>query len=652
MRSRRLLALLLVAPAILSLRAQEPPPPPGPPLTPEVLSALDDALHAIACSRADLGFEKKMSTDPFRLTRVDRGLDRPLDVPELAHQAARRCLDHGADPADLCDAAASWLDTDLPALEPPARPGSGFVATYADLFGEALPATVAARLSKQPLPAPVDSACAELLRAVAAARAGLECAFAALSETERAELLSGIPASLMNDGRSPFAPPASAPVTPERISELVQRIDRAKLHSTARRLIAEVRAIVQDLQKVPVTSLGLDPSGLDSALDVPTPWGLFRIGGTGTTVHTSTPTSPEVLSLDLGGDDYYQGRIGGALGPAFPVSVAIDLSGSDRYESAEPLSQGAGLFGIGILWDAAGTDTYRASHFSQGCGCLGAGLWFDGGGDDVATADTCAQGAGACGIGLAVDMGGNDTRRAALYAQGFGFTWGFGALVDWDGNDLNYAGGEYAHEPLLPDQYQSLSQGFGLGQRYEGASGGIGLLYDRAGNDVYTAEVYGQGASYWYALGLLIDDTGNDAYTLTQYGQGAGIHLSVGGLLDRSGKDSYTCHYGVAQGCGHDFAVGVLVEGGGDDYYQGSGLTQGASNANGVGILVDVAGNDGYSGVAGEIQGYGAPVRDTASLGILLDLGGGDRYSAGGHDDAIWTKSTFGVGLDRASAPK
>ncbi|MBI3099803.1 MAG: hypothetical protein HYY93_16450, partial [Planctomycetes bacterium] len=618
----------------------------------EVLSALDDSLHAVACTRTDLGFEKKMSTDPFRLDRVNRCLDRPLDVPDLAHQAARRCLDSGANPVDLCDAAASWLDADLPPLEARAGTVADLSATYREIFGEPLPETVAVRLTRQPLPPAVDGAVATLLRAVAAARTGLATAFSGLSPAERQELLAGVPAALLNDSQSPFVPSGTDPVPPERLAELVRRVDRPALHEAARRLVSEVRSIVVELQRAPAGSLTLDPTGLDSALDVPTPWGLLRLGGPGTTVHTSTPTAPEVLSLDLGGDDYYQGRIAGALGPAVPVSVAIDLSGSDRYESADPLSQGAGLFGLGVLWDAGGTDTFRASHFSQGCGCLGAGLWFDGGGDDVATADTCAQGAAAYGVGLAVDMGGNDTRRAALYAQGFGFTWGFGALVDWEGNDLNYAGGKYSHEPLLPDQYQSLSQGFGLGQRYEGASGGIGLLYDRTGNDVYSAEVYGQGASYWYALGLLIDDTGNDAYTLTQYGQGAGIHLSVGGLLDRSGKDSYTCHYGVAQGCGHDFAVGVLVEGGGDDYYQGSGLTQGASNANGVGILVDVAGNDGYSGVADGIQGYGAAVRDTVSLGILLDLGGGDKYSAGGHDDAIWTRSTIGVGLDRDSAPK
>ena len=92
--------------------------------------------------------------------------------------------------------------------------------------------------------------------------------------------------------------------------------------------------------------------------------------------------------------------------------------------------------------------------------------------------------------------------------------------------------------------------GFAIGARPR-AGGGIGVLYDRSGNDFYNAEIYAQGTSYWYSLGMLIDERGQDIYNATQYAQGAGVHLSIGYLCDGAGDDSYHSRFGPGQGGAH-----------------------------------------------------------------------------------------------------
>jgi hypothetical protein len=348
------------------------------------------------------------------------------------------------------------------------------------------------------------------------------------------------------------------------------------------------------------------------------------LGGSGPDDHEAD------VILDVGGDDIYTGG-----------SVVVDLGGDDTYRET-----GQGFGRIGLVVDLAGNDRYLGSNFVQGGAAFGASLLVDVAGDDRYEADQCSQGAGFFGVGLLFDLAGNDSYRGARFVQGFGGVRGLGALSDAAGNDTYYAGGKYSHAPLLPENFQSLSQGFGFGLRGASASGGVGILADHAGNDIYSAEVFGQGASYWFSLGILVDSAGHDKYDLYQYGQGAGIHLSSGVLFDRAGNDAYSCNNGVAQGSGHDWGVGLLWDLAGDDAYQGSGMSQGGANANGIGMLVDRAGNDSYAGWNVKNQGDSFFARGTIGLGVLLDLGGKDRYTHGGRDGALWTRGTVGVGYD------
>ncbi len=370
---------------------------------------------------------------------------------------------------------------------------------------------------------------------------------------------------------------------------------------------------------------------------------------------SNTYTRDFAVIIDIGGNDIYEARCAGAIGElGSPVSFVIDLSENDVYRNKDKLvSQAGALFGVSLLWDLEGNDFYDAFHISHGAGLFGIGMLIDEKGIDFYRDGYFTQGAGNFGSGILVDYEGDDTYHSYAWTQGMGGVWGYGLLYDRNGDDLYYAGGEYLHMPLDPDQYRSFAQGFGFGWR-DVASGGIGFLYDKNGNDKYIAEVYAQATSYWFALGILLDEQGNDLYTAAQYSQGAGIHLSVGGLLDLEGDDHYFSRFGPAQGEGHDVAVGWLLDKEGDDVYYASG-GQGIGLTNSVGIFVDTRGNDDYCSREGMSQGGANWSRGTGGIGIFVDLQGDDRYAEKdkGKNNHIWTSGNYASGMDlEAMEPK
>jgi len=238
-----------------------------------------------------------------------------------------------------------------------------------------------------------------------------------------------------------------------------------------------------------------------------TPAGLLLIGDRG----SSTFTEEAVIIVDLGGDDVYENCTGGGSADR-PVSVAVDLGGNDIYHAPHDFCQGAAFMAAGILLDVSGNDRYSGVNYAQGAALLGLGVLGDKAGDDIYECNYVCQGAAAFGVGGMFDHGGNDMYSSALIAQGFGFTGGIGGLVDRRGDDIYFAGGVEPDHREPGKAYQSFSQGFGFGMRpgnhRPGASGGIGLLIDEKGNDIYVGDYFGQGAAYWYALGVLIDRDG------------------------------------------------------------------------------------------------------------------------------------------------
>ncbi|MFH0765293.1 MAG: HEAT repeat domain-containing protein [Calditrichota bacterium] len=379
-----------------------------------------------------------------------------------------------------------------------------------------------------------------------------------------------------------------------------------------------------------------------------TPWGTMVIGGRGDNVYKGDFAA----IIDLGGNDVYRGRCGGALGVLDnSYSLLIDMEGDDYYAGeGVDVTQGAGFLGIGVLIDRSGADVYRSGGYSQGAGYFGVGVLADHGGADDRRGKYFMQGAGHCGVGMLIDDGdmtSDDRYNATTWAQGFASTYGYGLLFDSGGDDVYRTGGAYYHEPLLPHDYRSFSGGFGMGWRPR-AGGGVAVLSDKGdGNDFYDAEVMSFGSSYWYSIGILIEGGGNDHYSLAHYGLGAGIHLSLGGLYDVSGDDQYRSRWGVVGGTPHDLSVGMMVDGSGDDFYIVSD-GWGGSLTNSVSLFIDRLGNDTYATRGGVSFGDARWARGFGGIGFFLDEEGNDVYPRDhiARDSTTWIMSGWGIGMD------
>ncbi len=390
-----------------------------------------------------------------------------------------------------------------------------------------------------------------------------------------------------------------------------------------------------------------------------TPIGFVMVGGAADNLFNSTTNGVRernALLVDIGGNDFYGGRTAGAAGDDTPISVSIDLTGDDTYDSTSDGCQGWGLFGIGVLIDAFGDDTYIAQNHCQGASTFGIGVLQDISGNDIFLGKEMSQGAAACGVAVLSNESGNDIYFSPEYSQGFGFTFGSGVLRDREGDDYYFIGGtdvDFREGTAGQERYVCMGQGFGFGPRrdqegWQGA-GGIGILTDGAGNDYYLGDYFAQGSSYWFSTGILDDKSGNDTYVARRYSTGAGIHNSVGILVDEAGDDEYW-GWGVGIGHGLDASVGIVVDVMGDDYYSARGWYMMGHGGDGLGILIDNGGNDVYSQRDGTCLGYAAGYDHglRRPLGIFIDADGIDAYTTKGNN-RCWVADETGVGIDMTS---
>lgn len=187
---------------------------------------------------------------------------------------------------------------------------------------------------------------------------------------------------------------------------------------------------------------------------------------------------------------------------------------------------------------------------------------------------------------LAVDVAGNDT---------YGLPRAPGALD-----------GRCTDEPVVR---RVVVQGAG--------SGGVGVLVDAAGDDIYRAKTLAQGAGHVGGAGVLDDLDGDDTYRAVRAAQGAGILGGSGLLHDRQGDDRYlfeapaggilnvdsqrcdaTVRFGL--GAGVLGATGHLVDGDGADLYRIGDQALGFGALAATGTFADAGGDpDDYGGYPG-----------------------------------------------------
>lgn len=277
---------------------------------------------------------------------------------------------------------------------------------------------------------------------------------------------------------------------------------------------------------------------------------------------------------------------------------------------------------------------------------------------------------------IILDLGGDDvyTVSAGASANGFGLPGRYGGqqLDSLLGEPL---GAGYIYGPW--DQETDTTLDHAADGRF------LGILIDRAGNDVYrSAAVAGQGSAIGLGtIGILWDRAGDDLYRQepgdvpVRAFQGTGGSGGLGLLVDEQGADRYEAVEGVAQGAGiapifriagnlclgisfctgmnaadrdEVTGAGALVDlGAGDDSFTAFGGQGHADGYGSVGVLYDDAGRTTYAitpaslkhqggrgatSAGGTLVGAGFPTPSFprgGGLAALIDLGGpGDAYNA------------------------
>ena len=573
------------------------------------LRDLDQALSAIKMSAYDLGFKKDIADSELVLARNRGFLARPLTLP-LHGQAVLGQLSSVSSLEALALFAREQLELTMTNVTPVHAVLSNLPPAVAGVVQRI---TDAALTVQSLLPRPDRAAFAAFVFETFDEDADKKALAPDLFRREQA-------LELQEDELA------------DALLRASDQLDRNALLAAQRILAHAVDAAVADLPRQPLVECAVD-----------TPLGPVIV----TSRDRQTFTNEAFLIIATGHDNVFRNSAGGANGlEGRPIAIVIATGNGNRYVSTGNVAQGAGVFGIGILADLGTNATFSARHLAQGAGFFGCGLLMTGPGRQTFVADTFCQGAGAFGSGILWQRGGDTIYRAAKAAQGFGFVSGVGLLLDQDGNDSYVAGGKYKCGWLAGHNF-SLAQGMGMGLR-PFAGGGTGILCDLLGDDRYEADVYGQGASYWYSVGLLLDRAGDDTYLAYQYCQGAGVHLSSGALIDWGGNDTYTAR-AICQGGAHDYSVGLLIDRAGQNRYTGDSTAQGSAINNSFAWLLDRGGDDRFTGdnpKQSQAAGHDGGKREYGSIAVLLHHGGPATYSQGWTNNAVWLKPWYGVGLD------
>lgn len=248
-----------------------------------------------------------------------------------------------------------------------------------------------------------------------------------------------------------------------------------------------------------------------------------------------------------------------------------------------------------LVFGTTGKDTYSSPD---------ALLLIDPAGSDTYKGRVAADSSRKHPISVVIDLSGDDTYTAGAAdgpSQGAGVL-GTGILFDMAGNDIYTA--------------ERLAQGCALL--------GVGVLFDGKGDDNYTCHVTGQ-ASGLYGLAVLADTAGKDRYEAYAFAQASAGTRAMCYLIDSAGNDAYKTAYNVEKGYESlDYGQFPGVNG---NWSQGCGWGQRVVDtghqgvAGGIAGLIDLAGNDTYAGAIW-VQGVGY----WSGVGFLFDGKGNDKY--------------------------
>lgn len=491
----------------------------------------------------------------------------------------------------------------------------------------------------KPLPPRADNAAdlplAALVGAIQNAQTLFDRALAKLNESERKELEADLYPQSTGKAEAPFF--AEGPKS-RRVCDLLEKLDRTALLRSGIGVaeVSEERTFKQ------LTDLAIRHLKGQPQAELMTEAGRILFGGPGNNEYRLDDLGDVCAVIDVGGNDTY---IEGSLTSKRRVLVIVDLAGNDSYRGTKPGIQGGAILGVSVLVDVAGDDSYSAVNVAQGAALGGIGILVDRAGNDKYLGDKRAQGAAVGGVGALLDLAGDDDYRVALLGQGAGGPLGFALLDDVDGKDHYYAGGKYPDNYDDSPGYSGWSQGVGVGPRGT-ANGGIGVLLDGGGDDLYEADYFSHAGGYWFALGFCRDFGGNDqrigstrtAFSgakrteprFMRYGNGFGVHYAAGYLIDDAGDDLYGGDH-ACTGFTWDVGMTAILDFGGNDKYEVTSSGGGACYNGGVCVLFDQSGNDVYNspslGDAAAKSDYHAEEPRSHNFSFIIDLAGDDKYS-------------------------
>ena len=283
--------------------------------------------------------------------------------------------------------------------------------------------------------------------------------------------------------------------------------------------------------------------------------------------------------------------------------------------------------------EPGGNDHYVGGRVGAAHGMPGQriGLLIDRGGDDVYDAPgvNLTLGSAVLGIALLADLGHGNDRYSAGHASLGAAMGGVGILFDDGGSDV-YEGKSYTQG----------AAGFGLGALLDAGEGPLPAVTRDEGtpdtatigqfdNDRFTAWSSAQAFARCRGIALLVNARGNDRY------EAGGVYLHAPLFADR--YQSFSQGFAIGER-GVDYAGGValIADFDGNDRYLGDIYNQGVGYWYSAGLLYDGGGNDLY-----EMTQYGQGSGIHLAVGGLVDEGGNDTYvmhsglgQGGSHDYA------------------
>jgi len=495
-------------------------------------------------------------------------------------------------------------------------------------------------------------------QALIEAQAAQAAALAPLTKGEIRELSSNIYPVMI--GQNSVAHTLNDRGTGRRLVDLMEKMDRGALIDAAAALVPLTDPDLLDQLKNYPDSGDVAVAGVSGHVvaKIETPAGAIIIGGKEPNTYDLDSLGDVALVINLGGENTYRD---GTVSIDRPLLVNINLGGRNVYRSSKPAVQGGAILGVSMIVNTEGGNRYDANDLAQASAIGGVGIIVEFGGENTYRGVRRVQAQAVGGLGIIVSHGGGNSYHAGMWGQGLGGPLGFGILDDIQGHDHYYLGGLYtnSYKPETPG-YEGFGQGVGGGIR-QVADGGIGMLLNGGGHNVYEFDYLSHGGGYWCGLGFARDFGGYSKRLIARknyygsdrteslfqrFGCGWGCHYAQGFCFDDKGHSTFEGSI-MGSGMGWDCSLGALCVFGGDNHFEAANsLVQGCGAQGSLGILYQY-------GDGSEFKGYGQGYASSnltyhhasdcgGNFSFLVSYGAGNTFGCGAQEHSIVQRGTSG----------